>query len=48
MKEEKPKSKKGSKKPKNEKDQRVEKENDFDFGGFPKDVSFKRNMGCGG
>lgn len=20
----------------------------FDFGGFPKDVSFKRNIGCGG
>ncbi|NVK83003.1 MAG: hypothetical protein HWE21_01710 [Cytophagia bacterium] len=23
-------------------------EEDFDFGGFPKDVSLKRNMGCGG
>jgi len=21
---------------------------DFDFGGFPKDVDLKRNLGCGG
>lgn len=23
-------------------------QDDFDFGGFPKDVSLKRNIGCGG
>lgn len=23
-------------------------EQSLDFGGFPKDVSFKRNIGCGG
>ena len=23
-------------------------EEEFDFGGFPKNVSLKRNMGCGG
>ena len=23
-------------------------EEEFNFGGFPKDVSLKRNMGCGG
>ena len=22
--------------------------NDFDFGGFPKDVNLKKNIGCGG
>tara|TARA_R110001592_G_scaffold32156_10_gene112694 strand:+ start:3721 stop:3885 length:165 start_codon:yes stop_codon:yes gene_type:complete len=27
--------------------QDTEKE-DFDFGGIPKDVPFKRNIGCGG
>ncbi len=25
-----------------------EETNEFDFGGLPKDVPFKRNIGCGG
>lgn len=30
------------------KGQNVADQDDFDFGGFPKDVSLKRNIGCGG
>ena len=26
----------------------VEERDEFDFGGLPKNVPFKRNMGCGG
>lgn len=39
-----------SKNPKKEKVKRREEEviDDFDFGGFPKDVDIKKNMGCGG
>lgn len=25
-----------------------EDQNAFDFGGIPKDIAFKKNMGCGG
>jgi hypothetical protein len=45
-------------KPKNDKSLKEEKaanvnsdapeEDEFDFGGLPKDVPFKRNLGCGG
>lgn len=30
------------------KGQNIADQDDFDFGGFPKDVSLKRNIGCGG
>lgn len=26
----------------------IDTEEEFDFGGLPKDVPFKRNIGCGG
>ncbi|WP_421977310.1 hypothetical protein [Roseivirga seohaensis] len=54
MKEKKVRVEKKSKKITKKEDKPVEKneesiENDaFDFGGIPKDVSFKRNIGCGG
>ncbi|MBO3699956.1 hypothetical protein [Roseivirga sp. E12] len=30
------------------KDSDFSDQDDFDFGGFPKDVSLKKNIGCGG
>ena len=48
MKEEKPRSKKGAKRSNNKKKQEFDQEDSFDFGGFPKNVSLKKNMGCGG
>ena len=49
---------KKTEKPKNDKSLKEEKtakvnsdepeEDEFDFGGLPKDVPFKRNLGCGG
>lgn len=33
---------------KGKKETQISEEEDFDFGGFPKDVNIKRNMGCGG
>lgn len=50
------KKKKSIKKPKSENSDKTEKakeqnttdQDDFDFGGFPQDVSLKRNIGCGG
>ena len=54
MKEKKVRVEKKSKKITKKEDKPLEKneesiENDaFDFGGIPKDVSFKRNIGCGG
>ncbi len=35
-------------KPKAKEESFEEERDDFDFGGLPKDVPFKRNMGCGG
>lgn len=33
---------------KSKKETQTSEEEGFDFGGFPKDVNIKRNMGCGG
>lgn len=52
-----PKADKKEKKPDNEKSEEAKElikplvddgSDEFDFGGLPADVSFKRNMGCGG
>ncbi|TCL10451.1 hypothetical protein EV198_1481 [Roseivirga ehrenbergii] len=54
MKEKKVKAEKKQKKIVKKEDKTVEiavediENNDFDFGGIPKDVSFKKNIGCGG
>ncbi len=50
------KKKKSNKKPVSEKlaekkgtnQNEIQDEDSFDYGGFPKDVSLKRNIGCGG
>jgi len=43
----KPEAKETGKDKSSEKSEQTE-DNEFDFGGFPKNVSLKRNMGCGG
>ena len=37
-----------TKKPQVVKNDKEEDDTGFDFGGFPKDVDLKRNIGCGG
>jgi len=44
---EKPVQKKVLKRPK-DRDLKADSNQEFDFGGFPKGVSLKRNIGCGG
>lgn len=39
-----------SKRPNKETEELIEEQEsgDFDFGGFPKDINLKKNIGCGG